>query len=419
MTTPHPERSRSPVSLRTLAATALGIGALEAALRAGGVRLEMGTGLAAGIAAASGVAVQSSVGVLRSVGALRERHARARRSFERIVETLPMGVGTFRGGELVSGNRYLGDLLAGPFARMLHPDDRARVLATLREAEAARTPFSVDFRLSPAAGGAGGDARHGDARHGGVRHVQGRGVAVDEGGVLATFLDVTDAARAERDLEEKSQSLGLANTRLREAVLDLEANFQAMVGAFVKVVEAKDPYTAGHSERVMAYALWIGEAMGLRPEDLRVLRMGCLVHDVGKIGVPDAILTKPQALSTQEFGAIQAHPLAGVRIIESIPLFGECVAIVRSHHERLDGSGYPDHLEGDRIDPLVRIAAVADCFDAMTSTRAYRKGMDVERALGELRRDADRGALDPAVVGAFDDIVRREGLLWTPLSQAA
>ncbi|RYG65064.1 HD-GYP domain-containing protein, partial [bacterium] len=283
-------------------------------------------------------------------------------------------------------------------------------LEALRESEADRKPFEASFRLSP--------------RLGEERHVEGKGVPIlnevgEVGRMIAYFFDVTDTRRAEAEVRDKQESLESANRLLRETLMDLEANFQAMVQAFVKVVEAKDPYTAGHSERVMAYAMWMGEAMGLRPDELRTLRMGCLVHDVGKIGVPDSILTKPDSLNDFEFAAIRQHPSAGVRIIEHIPLFNDCVPIVRHHHERLDGTGYPDRLKGDEIGTLVRIAAVADCFDAMTSTRAYRNGMDVERAMRELRKDAERGALDPTIVETFDEIVRREGVLWTPMSRAA
>lgn len=371
-----------------------------------------------GIAATAAVALQVAWNIGRVLTRTREAHARERESFDHIVETLPIGVCTFRKGQLVSGNDAFDELIGDPeskepglaFERSLHPVDKARVLNALRESEEEQNPFEVAFRVSPRAGD--------------ERHVQGKGVPIlDEfGGVvqmLAYFLDVTDTLRAEAEIRDKQSSLEGANRLLRETLMDLESNFQAMVQAFVKVVEAKDPYTAGHSERVMAYAMWVGEAMGLRPNELRTLRMGCLVHDVGKIGVPDSILTKPGALSSVEFAAIRQHPSAGVRIIEHIPLFNDCVPIVRHHHERLDGTGYPDCLKGDEIPLLVRIAAVADCFDAMTSTRAYRSGMDVERAIGELRRDAQRGALDPEIVETFDEIVRREGVLWTPVSRAA
>ncbi len=391
-----------------------------------GMKLVLGSATVGGMvvvgaAALAAAALQTAWTVGRALARLQRDHARERESFDHMVETLPVGVVTFRDGRVASANATF-DALIGTrdgipgiepgvaFERSLHPEDRARVLAAVRESGSRLQSFDVAFRVLPALGV--------------ERHVQGKGVPVlDESGaldrVLAYFLDVTDTRRAEESVREKQSSLEGANRMLREAVMDLESNFQAMVQAFVKVVEAKDPYTAGHSERVMAYAMWLGEAMGLRPSELRTLRMGCLVHDVGKIGVPDSILTKPGGLSEREFAAIRQHPGAGVRIIEHIPLFNDCVPIVRHHHERLDGTGYPDRLAGREIPLLARIAAVADCFDAMTSTRAYRNGMDVDRALSELRRDAERGALDPEIVGTFDEIVRREGVLWTPLSQAA
>ena len=374
-------------------------------------------------AALAAVAVQSAWTVGRALSRLKADHARERSSFDHMVRTLPVGVVTFRSGRVVTGNACFGELIGiedgasrqgwepgVAFERALHPGDRARVLAEVQRSEACLQSFDVAFRIL--------------SEYGKERHVQGKGVPVlDESGgldrVLAYFLDVTDTHRAQESVREKQASLEGANRLLREAVMDLESNFQAMVQAFVKVVEAKDPYTAGHSERVMAYSMWVGEAMGLRPDELRALRMGCLVHDVGKIGVPDSILTKPGSLSDLEFAAIRQHPGAGVRIIEHIPLFHDCVPIVRHHHERLDGTGYPDRLAGEEIPLLARIAAVADCFDAMTSTRAYRNGMDVDRALRELWNDAQRGSLDREIVGTFDGIVRREGVLWTPMSQAA
>lgn len=369
-------------------------------------------------AALAAVAVQTAWTVGRSLSRLKADHARERETFDQLIQTLPVGVVTFREGRVVEGNASFNALIGLQpgwdqglaFDRAVHPSDRGRLFASIRHSEARLRSFDVAFRVF--------------AEMGIERHVQGKGVPIfDKNGgldrVLAYFLDVTDTHRAQESVREKQASLEGANRLLREAVMDLESNFQAMVQAFVKVVEAKDPYTAGHSERVMAYSMWLGEAMGLRPEELRTLRMGCLVHDVGKIGVPDCILTKPGNLSDLEFAAIRQHPCAGVRIIEHIPLFNDCIPIVRHHHERLDGTGYPDRLAGDEIPVLARIAAVADCFDAMTSTRAYRNGMDVDRALKELWRDASRGALDPKIVGAFDHIVRREGVLWTPVSQAA
>jgi HD-GYP domain-containing protein (c-di-GMP phosphodiesterase class II) len=144
---------------------------------------------------------------------------------------------------------------------------------------------------------------------------------------------------------------------------------------------------------------------------MRVLELGTLVHDVGKIGIADAILTKPGKLTDLEYAEIKTHPELGVRILEGIGLFHDCMPIVRWHHERLDGSGYPDKLKGDEIPFLVRISAVADVFDAMTSTRAYRSGIEPRIVLRFLKEDAEKGFLDPIVVAALETAVARRGVI--------
>jgi HD-GYP domain-containing protein (c-di-GMP phosphodiesterase class II) len=136
-----------------------------------------------------------------------------------------------------------------------------------------------------------------------------------------------------------------------------------------------------------------------------------LIHDVGKIGIPDSVLRKPGRLTDEEADMIRQHPVFGANMIQDIGLFQECLPIVRSHHERLDGTGYPDGLCGSEIPLLVRICTVADMFDAMTSSRVYRKGMEVGKAMNEVRRDAENGAVDPIVAAALDTSIAEYGLL--------
>lgn len=190
----------------------------------------------------------------------------------------------------------------------------------------------------------------------------------------------------------------------------IESSAKVAIQVVIRAVESKDPYTAGHSERVAAYALQIGRRMMLSQSDLEILEFGCLVHDVGKIGVPDQILGKPSSLTKEEFEIVRRHPVEGLRILESLPLPDGCLEIVRSHHERLNGSGYPDGLKGDQIPLLVRIAMVADAFDAMTSHRAYRKSMSKLQALEELKKDAATGYLDTRVVEILADIVNEPSI---------
>jgi HD-GYP domain-containing protein (c-di-GMP phosphodiesterase class II) len=173
-----------------------------------------------------------------------------------------------------------------------------------------------------------------------------------------------------------------------------------VVISFAEAIESRDPYTGGHSLRVTAYALAIGEAVGVSDREMSVLRLGGLLHDVGKVGVPDAVLRKPGKLSDEEFAIIQQHPAIGDRIIAHVPQLGLTRWIVRHHHERFDGRGYPDGLGGEEIDRLARITAVADTFDAMTSDRPYRKGLAPETAREEISRHAGT-QFDPELAAAF------------------
>ncbi|MBX3120379.1 MAG: HD domain-containing protein [Fimbriimonadaceae bacterium] len=228
-----------------------------------------------------------------------------------------------------------------------------------------------------------------------------------------------EASRLHEEVGIKNAEIEATNIVLTRALEDLQDNFEAMVQAWVKAVEAKDLYTAGHSERVMQYSTAIGRRMGLSEHDLRVLEMGTLIHDIGKIGIPDSILIKPSRLSNEEFEVVKSHPDIGYRMISSIPLFQECAPIVLWHHEKMDGSGYPDGLCGDEIPLLVKISTVADMFDAMTSTRAYRASLSASIALENLRKDAEKGALEPKIVEILAEIVNEQGVLWQPPRQDA
>jgi len=338
-----------------------------------------------------------------------------------ILDNLPIGVCTIEKGKLSYTNTAWKELAGSPHegrelfseaesdsGSSIHRDDRQRVLELFKHSAEDKTEQCIDFRLDH-----GFSESHIEAH---IRTLTNEGARADQ---IAYLLDVTRSFEYEQELKEKNYSVEAGNEMLRRVVLDLEKNLQAMVQSLVKAVEAKDPYTAGHSERVMAYALWIGEAMQLSQKDLRTLRMGCLIHDVGKIGIRDSILTKPSSLTPAEFFEVQTHPELGARMVESIPLFQECLPIIRNHHEKLDGTGYPKKLGGEEITLLVRIASVADGFDAMTSTRAYRDGMLPEQALAELQKDVLKGTLDPDVVKIFSEVIDREGLLWIPVSQAA
>lgn len=175
---------------------------------------------------------------------------------------------------------------------------------------------------------------------------------------------------------------------MMQSVLAAEAETQsAYVGAIralAMALDARDPYTAGHSERVSAIAVAVGRQLNLEDDQLEVLRLGALLHDIGKIGISDHILRKPGSLTTEEYELIKQHPGLGARILRNVPFLTPHIPIVELHHERPDGKGYPHGLAGDEIPVLARIAHVADAFDAMTSARAYRSARGPGEALAEL-----------------------------------
>jgi hypothetical protein len=191
---------------------------------------------------------------------------------------------------------------------------------------------------------------------------------------------------------------------LRDTIEHLQREYTEVIAALCSAVEAKDVYTRGHSTRVATLAALIGQELGLPPERLRILYQAGMLHDIGKIGIPDAVLHKPARLTDEEFALIKQHPVRSHEIIQHVRSFAPMVPAVRWHHERLDGSGYPDGLAGDEIPLDARIMAVADVFDALTSLRPYRGPLTVEEALTVL--DEKAGArLDLECVRALRRVV--------------
>ncbi len=190
----------------------------------------------------------------------------------------------------------------------------------------------------------------------------------------------------------------LENARLYAAQQQL---FVETVTALAEAVEKRDPYTGGHLHRVVAYSLLLGRELGLDSDALESLALGATLHDIGKIGVPDQVLLKPSALNDEEAAAMRRHPVDGAEIVSRIASLREILPIVRSHHERIDGHGYPDSLAGNAIPLAARIVAVADTFDAMTTSRPYRKALAHEVAAREIIR---HGGVQhcATVVGAFE-----------------
>lgn len=194
--------------------------------------------------------------------------------------------------------------------------------------------------------------------------------------------------------------------RVLEQARRIERLYLASVHALVEALEAKDPHTRGHSERVTRYAAAIARARrDLDEARIERLTLGARLHDIGKIGTREHVLSKPGPLSAEELGHIHEHPLIGVRILSPVIGDGEVLEVVRSHHERWDGTGYPDALAGTDIPLLARIVAVADTLDALTSSRAYRAARTWDQAMDEIRRGAGTH-FDPEVVEAAVSALR-------------
>jgi len=208
----------------------------------------------------------------------------------------------------------------------------------------------------------------------------------------------------ERRVEDATRDLGRANRLLKE-------NYLATIKALASSIEMKDAYTRGHSIRVAEYSVAIARKMLMPEERIVLLHYVTILHDVGKIGIDERILTKPGALTEEEYATIKLHPRMGEKIVQSIDFLAPVRSVVRSHHEWWNGKGYPDGLSGDSIPLEARIVGVADSFDAMTSTRAYRPALSVAEALDRLRASAGI-QFDPEIVRVFLSVapeLRREG----------
>jgi putative nucleotidyltransferase with HDIG domain len=189
--------------------------------------------------------------------------------------------------------------------------------------------------------------------------------------------------------------------------VELTEAYASTVRSLVAAIEAKDPYTGGHSERVADYACRLAERIGMPKTEIDLIERAALLHDVGKIGISLDILVSPEKLSPDEINAIREHPALGSDLAADVEFLSDIVDIVRHHHERCDGAGYPDGLVGERISIPTRILAVADAYDAMTSDRAYRPRMTDAQAREELHRVAD-SQFDGEIVRQFTDMLAED-----------
>lgn len=206
---------------------------------------------------------------------------------------------------------------------------------------------------------------------------------------------------------EQMKTIKEMNVELADTYQKLEEAYLGSIETLRYTVEAKDPYTKGHSDRVAEYSLLIGKKIGLSEEDLNTLRLGGLFHDIGKIGVPDYILLKDQKLTDDEYSEIKNHPSIGAHILSGAKIFDDIIPIVKHHHEKYNGTGYPGQLKGNDIPYLARITAVSDAFDAMTSKRTYRDKLDISIVKDEIRKNIGI-QFDPEIANAFLDILENE-----------
>lgn len=200
-----------------------------------------------------------------------------------------------------------------------------------------------------------------------------------------------------RDLMESFNRAGSAIRDGQEKLLHANVEF---IESLANALDARDPYTAGHSRRVSQYACALAQTLGLSPAEMQEIRVGALLHDIGKIGIADAILQKPERLTAEEDRIIRQHPSIGRHILEGVHGFQPFLNVVELHHENWDGSGYPRGLKADQTPLAARVVKIADAWDAMTSDRPYRKGMDRDRALAVIRESAGT-QMDPVIAEAF------------------
>jgi response regulator RpfG family c-di-GMP phosphodiesterase len=238
----------------------------------------------------------------------------------------------------------------------------------------------------------------------GAHHYFFKPINLDEFRVVleTTWRDFHAQLENRRHKDELEEAVRRQTRRVRRT-------FLSAIDSLVRTMEERDPYTAGHSRRVQFLALRLATAAKLDRRQRRRLGLAAALHDIGKAGVPEAILNKPGPLTRDEEGIVRAHPVIGERILAPIIRQRAVLAAIRGHHERLDGNGYPDGLRGEAIPLLARLIAICDCFDALTTSRAYREALPVSEALGVLRAGAGP-QFDPALVRAFLEVAPRTQL---------
>jgi len=229
-------------------------------------------------------------------------------------------------------------------------------------------------------------------------------------GVLEVINKLDGGEFTEQDLDTlvcvaSTAAITIENNRLQKSVLDA---YKSTIKALAAAIDAKDPYTRGHSQRVVEYALLIGHSLSFCQDELNVIEYAGILHDVGKIGIPDRILTKPGKLTAEEYSIVRKHPVMSANIIDGVPFLKAVQGPVLHHHERYDGTGYPEGLNGEEIPLGARILAVADTFDTITTNRPYHAALSIDFAIKELHKCAGN-QLCPTVVEAFVPALEQSG----------
>lgn len=207
----------------------------------------------------------------------------------------------------------------------------------------------------------------------------------------------TEVRSRNQDLVEANRLLELTNDRLEESHL-------SVIGALLGALEAKDKYTHGHSSATMFHAVAVARELDLSEDEVAAVQLGALFHDIGKIGIPETILRKPDRLNDEEWAEMRMHPIVGANLLAQVPTLAKVRPIVLAHHERYDGTGYPNGLKGDEIPLAAQIISVADTYEAMTSTRPYRKALSFDHTIRELRAVSGT-QLNPIVVEKFIAVI--------------
>ena len=297
------------------------------------------------------------------------------------------------------------DNLVGPESaveRSLHFSHLLQVYTPLRNANGSRVIGAYEIYANP---------HHFEAFLSSRKHVIWATVAAV---FLALYLALALLVRgASAMLTKQARTLRTRSRELLESYRRLEERSLEAIAGLNATVDARDPYTAGHSARVQRIALAIADELDLGHERREAVRYGSLFHDIGKIGVPDAILGKPSSLTDKEYAVIKRHPTDGADIVSKLGSLRDSVPLIRHHHERWDGAGYPDGLAGNEIPVDACIVGLADAWDAMTTDRPYRPALTLEEAASEVRNG--RGAqFAPVVVDAFFAALRRQPRIFEP-----